>query len=88
MLKTIHIKTKSLEDNGAIANWLSNDKANIKTTVDGEFLSKEIEKQGNILIKEGYQIISILPIISQKIEGHSLNATYTSSIIITAVKIS
>ena len=53
MLKTIHIKTKSLEDNGAIANWLSNDKANIKTTVDGEFLSKETEKQGNILIKEG-----------------------------------
>jgi hypothetical protein len=87
MLKTIHIKTASLEDNGATASWLSNEKANIKTVVDGEALSKEIEKQGNILIKDGYQILNILPIISQKIESHSITATYTSSVIITAIKI-
>jgi hypothetical protein len=87
MLKTIHIKTASLEDNGASAFWLSNEKANIKTVVDGEALSKEIEKQGNILIKEGYQILNILPVTSQKIEAHSLTATYTSSVIITAIKI-
>ncbi|MDZ7818267.1 MAG: hypothetical protein U5K55_06465 [Aliarcobacter sp.] len=87
MLKTIHIKTASLEDNGATASWLSNEKANIKTVVDGEALSKEIEKQGNILIKDGYQILNILPITSQKIESHSITATYTSSVIITAIKI-
>lgn len=87
MLKTIHIKTASLENNGATANWISNEKANIKTIVDGEALSKEIEKQGNDLIKEGYQILNILPITSQKIESHSLTATYTSSVIITAIKI-
>jgi hypothetical protein len=87
MLKTIHIKTTSLEDNGATASWLSNEKANIKTVVDGEALSKEIEKQGNILIKDGYQILNILPITSQKIESHSIPATYTSSVIITAIKI-
>ncbi len=87
MLKTIHIKTASLEENGATSNWLSNEKANIKTIVDGEALSKEIEKQGNILIKEGYQILNILPITSQKIESHSLTATYTSSVIITGIKI-
>lgn len=87
MLKTIHIATSSLEENGATASWLSNDKANIKTIVDGEALAQEIEKQGNILIKEGYQILNILPVISQKIEKHSLAATYTSSVIITAIKI-
>lgn len=87
MLKTIHIETTSLEDNGATASWLSNEKANIKTVVDGEALSKEIEKQGNILIKDGYQILNILPITSQKIESHSITATYTSSVIITAIKI-
>ncbi len=62
MLKTVHIKTASLEDNGARASSLSNNKANIKTIVDGEALAKEIEKQGNLLIKDGYQILSILPI--------------------------
>ncbi|KLE06320.1 hypothetical protein [Aliarcobacter butzleri] len=87
MLKTVHIKTASLEDNGASASWLSNNKANIKTTVDGEALAKEIEKQGNLLIKDGYQILSILPITSQKIESHSLSATFTSGVIITAAKI-
>lgn len=87
MLKTVHIKTASLEDNGASASWLSNNKANIKTIVDGEALAKEIEKQGNLLIKDGYQILSILPITSQKIESHSLNATFTSGVIITAAKI-
>ncbi|MBL3521009.1 hypothetical protein H0A43_11010 [Arcobacter lanthieri] len=87
MLKTIHIKTKSLEENGANASWLGREAANIKTIVDGKALAKEIEEQGNILIKEGYQILSILPITSQKIEAHSLNATFTSSVIITALKI-
>ncbi len=88
MLKTININTSTLENNGATASWLSNEKANIKTIVDGEALSKEIEKQGNILIKDGYQILNILPVTSQKIEAHSLTATYTSSVIITAIKIS
>lgn len=87
MLKTVHIKTANLEDSGKTASWFSNDKANIKTIVDGEALAKEIEKQGNLLIKEGYQILSILPITSQKIEAHSLSATFTSSVIITALKI-
>jgi hypothetical protein len=87
MLKTININTSTLEENGATAFWLSNENANIKTIVDGEALSKEIEKQGNILIKEGYQILNILPITSQKIEAHSLTATYTSSVIITATRI-
>lgn len=87
MIKTVHIKTVSLEDNGASASWLSNNKANIKTIVDGEALAKEIEKQGNLLIKDGYQILSILPITSQKIESHSLSATFTSGVIITAAKI-
>lgn len=87
MLKTININTSTLEENGATASWLSNEKANIKTVVDGEALSKEIEKQGNILIKDGYQILNILPITSQKIESHSITATYTSSVIITAIKI-
>lgn len=88
MIKTININTSTLEENGATASWLSNEKANIKTIVDGEALSKEIEKQGNILVKDGYQILNILPITSQKIEAHSLTATYTSSVIITAIKIS
>lgn len=87
MLKTININTSNLEDNGAIASWLSNDKANNKTVVDGKALAKEIEIQGNLLIKDGYKILSILPITSQKIETHSLTATYTSSVIITAIKI-
>jgi hypothetical protein len=86
MLKTVHIKTASLEDGGKTASWLSNDRANIKTIVDGEALAKEIEMQGNFLIKEGYQILSILPITSEKIESHSLSATFTSSVIITAIK--
>ena len=76
MLKTIHIKTKSLKENGVnSSSWFGVEGANIKTIVDGEALSKEIENQGNLLIKEGYQIISILPITSQKIEAHNLNAT-------------
>ena len=88
MLKTIHIKTKSLKENGVTSSsWFGVEGANIKTIVDGEALSKEIEKQGNILIKDGYQILNILPITSQKIEAHSLTATYTSSVIITAIKI-
>ena len=88
MLKTIHIKTKSLKENGVTSSsWFGVEGANIKTIVDGEALSKKIENQGNLLIKEGYQIISILPITSQKIEAHNLNATFTSSVIITALKI-
>lgn len=87
MLKTVNIKTSNLEANGANATWLSNDKANIKTIVDGDALAKEIEKEGNLLLKEGYQIISIMPITSQKIESHSLSATFTSSVVITAIKI-
>ncbi len=87
MLKTVNIKTSNLEANGANASWLSNDKANIKTIVDGDALAKEIEKEGNLLLKEGYQIISIMPITSQKIESHSLSATFTSSVVITAIKI-
>jgi hypothetical protein len=87
MLKTLYIKTTNLEDGGKTASWLSNDKANIKTIVDGEALAKEIERQGNILSNEGYQILSILPITSQKIESHSLSATFTSGVIITASKI-
>lgn len=87
MLKTVNIRTSNLEANGANATWLSNDKANIKTIVDGDALAKEIEKEGNHLLKEGYQIISIMPITSQKIESHSLSATFTSSVVITAIKI-
>ena len=88
MLKTVHIKTKSLEENGATtSSWFGAENLNIMTIVDGEELSKEIEVQGNILIKDGYQILSILPITSQKIEAHNLNATFTSSVIITALKI-
>lgn len=87
MLKTVNIRTSNLEANGANATWLSNDKANIKTIVDGDALAKEIEKEGNLLLKEGYQIISIMPITSQKIESHSLSATFTSSVVITAIKI-
>lgn len=87
MLKTVNIKTSNLEANGANATWLSNDKANIKTIVDGDALAKEIEKEGNLLLKKGYQIISIMPITSQKIESHSLSATFTSSVVITAIKI-
>ena len=87
MLKTVNIRTSNLEANGANATWLSNDKANIKTIVDGDALAKEIEKEGNLLLKEGYQIISIMPITSQKIESQSLSATFTSSVVITAIKI-
>lgn len=88
MIKTIHIKTTSLEDNGAKAGWLDgNNKANNKIIVDGEALAKEIEKQANLLVKEGYQILNILPITSEKIESHSLTATFTSSVIITGLKV-
>ena len=60
MLKTVHIKTKSLEENGATtSSWFGAENLNIMTIVDGEELSKEIEVQGNILIKDGYQILSI-----------------------------
>jgi hypothetical protein len=88
MLKTVHIKTSSLEDNGTRASgfFTGVQGSNVKTIVDGEALSKEIEKEGNKLISMGYQILSILPVTSQKLEGHGLHATYTSSVIITAVK--
>ncbi|MCT7556644.1 hypothetical protein [Aliarcobacter butzleri] len=86
MLKTIHIKTKSLEENGATSSsWFGTENLNIMTIVDGEALAKEIEKQGNLLIKEGYQILSILPITSEKrVSNHSV--AFTSSVIITALK--
>jgi hypothetical protein len=87
MIKTVHIQTKSLEENGAKNNsWFGTSGANIKTIIDGEHLAKEIEKKSNELILEGYEIINILPITSQKIEGHGLHATYTSSVIITALR--
>lgn len=88
MIKTIHIQTKSLEECGARANGLFSGKegANIKTIVDGEQLAKDIEEQSNKLIQDGYQIISILPVTSQKLAGNALHATYTSSIIITGLK--
>lgn len=88
MIKTVTINTKSLEDGGAIANgfFAKNEKANIKTIVDAEQLAKDIEKQSNKLIKDGYQILNILPITSEKIIAHSLKSTYTSSVIITALK--
>ena len=87
MLKTVHIKTKSLEENGATtSSWFGAENLNIMTIVDGEELSKEIEIQGNILIKDGYQILSILPITSEKrVSNHSV--AFTSSVIITALKI-
>ena len=73
MLKTVHIKTKSLEENGATtSSWFGAENLNIMTIVDGEELSKEIEVQGNILIKDGYQILSILPIT---VETHALGHT-------------
>ncbi|MCT7566983.1 hypothetical protein [Aliarcobacter butzleri] len=86
MLKTIHIKTKSLEENGATSSsWFGTENLNIMTIVDGEALAKEIEKQGNLLIKEGYQILSILPITSEKrVSNHSV--AFTSSVIITVLK--
>jgi len=88
MTKTITIQTKSLEDTGSKAGWFDgNDKANNKITVDGEQLAKDIEEESNKLIKEGYQILNIMPITSQKIVAHSLQATYTSSVIITATRI-
>jgi len=87
MIKTIHIQTKSLEDTGATAGWFDgNAKANNKTVVDGEQLAKDIDEKSSALVREGYQILSIMPVTSQKIEAHSLNATYTSSVIITGVK--
>ena len=87
MIKTIHIKTKSLEESGATAGWFDgNDKANNKTIVDGEQLAKDIEDQSNDLVKDGYQILSIMPIISEKIEAHSLKSVFTSSVIITGLK--
>ncbi|MFA7084698.1 MAG: hypothetical protein WC141_09205 [Arcobacteraceae bacterium] len=87
MIKTIHIQTTNLEDNGLKASWLDgNAKANNKTIVDGEHLAKEIEKQVTFLVREGYQILNILPITSEKVEAHSLRATFTSSVIITGIK--
>lgn len=86
MLKTIHIKTKSLEENGAkSSSWFGSENLDLMTIVDGEYIAKEIEEQGNLLLKEGYQILSILPITSDKrISNHS--TTFTSSIVITAIK--
>ncbi|MFW2352326.1 hypothetical protein [Aliarcobacter butzleri] len=86
MLKTVHIKTASLEENGATSSsWFGTENLNIMTIVDGEALAKEIEKQGNLLIKEGYQILSILPITSEKrVSNHSV--AFTSSVIITVLK--
>lgn len=87
MIKTITIQTKSLEETGSRAGWFDgNDKANNKTIVDSEKLAQDIEKQISTLIKDGYQILSIMPITSQKIVAHSLQATFTSSVIITGQK--
>jgi pyruvate kinase len=87
MIKTITIQTKSLEETGSRAGWFDgNDKANNKTIVDSEKLAQDIEKQISTLIKDGYQILSIMPITSQKIVAHSLQATFTSSVVIIGQK--
>lgn len=87
MYKTIHILTKSLKDTGhEVKGFFSNDQVNIITMVDGEDLSNRIEKEINSFASDGYEVVSIIPIMSSRVEKNSLHFQYTSSVIITLKK--
>lgn len=85
-VKNNSYKNKKFRRDGAkSSSWFGSENLDLMTIVDGEYIAKEIEEQGNLLLKEGYQILSILPITSDKrISNHS--TTFTSSIVITAIK--
>lgn len=79
MIKTVTIHSRS-------SYWTSKEHRD-EVEVDSDDLAKEIEKQCNILEKDGYEILKITPVDS----GNVVNGTglyYTQSVIITAKKVS
>jgi hypothetical protein len=78
MYKVVSIHTRS--------TYWTNKEANEELIVDSDDLAQEIEKVGNNLLKEGYQIFALTPITSGSISNG--NGYYqTESIILTAKKI-
>ncbi len=75
--KTIAIHTRS--------TYWTNKETNDEMVVDADDLAKEINLQSNELFEEGYEVISVIPIVS----GNTTNGTgyyHTESVIITAKK--
>lgn len=77
MIKTITIHSRS-------SYWTSRD-YNEEVIVDSEDLAIEIQNQCNKLVKEGFNIVSIIPINSGNI-NHGSGVYFTESVIITATK--
>ena len=87
MIKSIYIPSLSLSETGHKAEGrFSNDRVNIITTVDGKKLAEDIDKASNELLRKGYTILSVAPITSSALKGHSLQYQYTSGVVITALQ--
>ncbi len=87
MIKTITIHTKTLEETGSKAGWFDgSNKANYKTIVDSEKLANDIDKEAKGLLEDGFQILSVIPVTSQKFVSYNYKAILTTSVIVTAIK--